>query len=136
MGHIATVDPTRLDSDLAERLCRLSSWASLQENEAMLRRHLIPSLLAGVVLVSAGSLAQAACCPSPCPPPCPPPPCKTITRTITVMEKVPETYEVCRTCYKTVSAQETYTAYKTISVPETRQCTRTVHKCVPYWTEE
>src|SRR5262245_49063566 len=97
----------------------------------MLHRHLMTSLLAGVVFVSAGSLAQAACCPPPCPPPC-----NTITRTITVMEMVPETYEVNRTSYRSVQVQESYTAYKTISVPETRTCTRTVQKCVPYYTEE
>lgn len=125
----------RLEKNLAEWLCREHIEPTTEENEAMFHRHLISSLLAGVALLAASSLAQAACCP----PACAPAPCvvaQPITRTITVMEMVPETYETTRTVYKPVCVTENYTYFKKELVPEVRTCTKQITKLVPEIREE
>jgi len=52
------------------------------------------------------------------------------------MEMVPETYETCRTTYRTECATETYTAYRTECVPETRTVNKTVTRVVQEWKDE
>lgn len=51
------------------------------------------------------------------------------TRKICVQEWVPEWYETTRTCYKSETVQEKYTAYKYVDSTEKR--TRTTYKYVP-----
>ncbi|MFO0878709.1 MAG: hypothetical protein U0840_15315 [Gemmataceae bacterium] len=98
----------------------------------MFHRNLINSLLAAFALLAVSSLAQAACCPPACGCGSAVVSAAPITRTITVMEMVPEQYETTRTSYKTETVQEAYTAYRTECVPETR----TIQKPVTRWVEE
>lgn len=105
----------------------------------MLRRNLICGLLASVALIGlpgmtladhhsttpADSKAPAAPVASSSSGACPPG-----MTTITVYERVPETYTATRTVYKTEYVDETYTAYRMESVPETRQVTRYVSKTI------
>jgi len=103
----------------------------------MFNRNLIGKMLASFVVFAIGSLAHAACCPAAAPVAnaCAPvaTPC---TRTISVMEMVPETYETFRTTYRTECVPECYTAYRTECVPETRTITKTITRMVPEWKEE
>jgi len=101
----------------------------------MLHRNLISPVLAAVVYFAASNFAQAACCPQEGAP-APAAACAPITRTITVMELVPETYETVRTSYRTEHVNETYTAYRTECVPETRTTYKTVTRLVPEVREE
>jgi hypothetical protein len=98
--------------------------------------------LAGLVLAALGQPARAGhgCGGTPdCAPACAAPAAPAF-RTITVTEWVPEQYQATRTVYKTVCAEEKYTAYRTECVKETRTrkvpCTRIVpEECVRTCTE-
>src|SRR5262245_16855906 len=102
-----------------------SACSASKEKKAMVWQRLRLGLLTGAILATAGITVRAGdgCAPAPCPTPCAP-----ATRKVCVKDWVPETYQCKRTVYKTVSAEEEYTAYKCESVPETR--TRTVYKTV------
>jgi hypothetical protein len=95
----------------------------IEGEEAMVWQRLRLALLTGAILATAGITVRAGdcCAPAPCAAPC-------ATKKVCVKEWVPETYQCKRTVYKTVSAEEEYTAYKCETVPETR--TRTVCKTV------
>jgi hypothetical protein len=83
------------------------------------------SLIVGAISAAASARAQDG-----------PKPACPATRTIKVIECVPETYQERRTCYRTECRQETYDAVRYEPVCEVRERTCTVVKRIPeYHTE-